>query len=35
MSLELDDGKSAWIEFINMDNWCQNEFQVTNQITVE
>ncbi len=35
MSLELDNGDKAWIEFINMDNWCQNEFQVTNQITVE
>lgn len=35
MSLELDNGNKAWIEFINMDNWCQNEFQVTNQITVE
>ncbi|NVP17325.1 type I restriction endonuclease subunit R [Candidatus Gracilibacteria bacterium] len=35
MSLELDNGNKAWIEFINMDNWCQNEFQVTNQITIE
>ncbi len=35
MSLELDDWNNAWIEFINMDNWCQNEFQVTNQITIE
>ncbi len=35
MSLELDNGDKAWIEFINMDNWCQNEFQVTNQITIE
>lgn len=35
MSLELDNGDKAWIEFINMDNWCQNEFQVTNQITLE
>jgi len=35
MSLELDDWTGVWIEFINMDNWCQNEFQVTNQITIE
>jgi len=35
MSLELDNWNKIWIEFINMDNWCQNEFQVTNQITIE
>ncbi len=35
MSLELDNWDKVWIEFINMDNWCQNEFQVTNQITIE
>lgn len=35
MSLVLDNGDKVWIEFINMDNWCQNEFQVTNQITIE
>ena len=33
MHLVRDDGKSAYIEFINMDKWCQNEFQVANQIT--
>ena len=26
---------SVYIEFINQEGWCQNEFQVTNQITVE
>lgn len=25
----------VYVEFINMDFWCQNEYQVTNQITVE
>ena len=35
MPLELDNGDKIHIEFINMDNWCQNEFQVTNQITME
>jgi len=35
MSLELDNWDKVWIEFINMDNWCQNEFQVTNQITID
>lgn len=28
-----DDGTSEWIEFINQDHWCQNQFQVTNQIS--
>lgn len=31
-----DDGKtSLYIEFFNTKQWCQNEFQVTNQVTVE
>ena len=25
----------VYIEFLNMDFWCQNQYQVTNQITVE
>lgn len=28
-----DDGTSEWIEFINQEHWCQNQFQVTNQIS--
>lgn len=32
---ELENGKRVWIEFINKQQWCQNEFQVSNQITVE
>lgn len=28
-----DDGSSEWIEFINQDHWCQNQFQVTQQIS--
>lgn len=28
-------GRSVYIEFLNTEGWCQNEFQVTNQITVE
>ena len=35
MQLIRDDGSVEWIRFIDMDNWCQNEFQVTNQITVD
>ena len=30
-----DDGKPTYIEFINMDHWCQNQYQVTNQVTIE
>ena len=32
--LQKDNGEKAYIEFINQDFWCQNEFQVTNQITI-
>ena len=32
MHLVKDDGKSVYIEFLNTDQWCQNEFQVANQI---
>lgn len=35
MHLVRDDGSNAYIEFINSREWCQNEFQVTNQITAE
>lgn len=30
-----DSNELVYVEFINMDFWCQNEYQVTNQITVE
>jgi type I restriction enzyme R subunit len=30
-----DTNELVYVEFINMDFWCQNEYQVTNQITVE
>ena len=33
--LDTADGKRIWVEFINRQQWCQNEFQVSNQITVE
>jgi type I restriction enzyme R subunit len=32
--LQKDNGDKAYIEFINQDFWCQNQFQVTNQITI-
>ena len=33
--LETEDGQRVWIQFLNKKNWCQNEFQVSNQITIE
>ncbi len=34
-NFQLENGERVWIEFINKQQWCQNEFQVSNQITVE
>lgn len=33
--LDTEDGNRIWVEFINRSQWCQNEFQVSNQITIE
>ena len=33
--LELESGERLWVKFLNRTHWCQNEFQVSNQITVE
>ncbi|MBD5289979.1 MAG: type I restriction endonuclease subunit R [Bacteroides sp.] len=33
--LDTEDGERIWVEFLNKNRWCQNEFQVSNQITVE
>ena len=33
--LKKDDNTTFYVEFINQDFWCQNEFQVANQITIE
>ena len=30
--LERDDGTEKWLSFINKDEWCRNEFQVTSQV---
>ena len=36
LPLDLDNGEGrVWLEFLNRSHWCQNEFQVSNQITVE
>lgn len=34
MQLTKDDGKSVYLEFLNTDKWCQNNFQVTQQVSV-
>ena len=33
--LDTTNGQRIWVEFLNRQQWCQNEFQVSNQITVE
>lgn len=30
-----DNGNNLYFEFLNVEHWCQNEYQVTNQITQE
>lgn len=35
LPLDTEDGERLWISFLNRTHWCQNEFQVSNQITVE
>jgi type I restriction enzyme, R subunit len=32
MELSRDDGSTAYLEFLNTEHWCQNQYQVTNQI---
>ena len=33
--LDMVNGQRIWVEFLNRTQWCQNEFQVSNQIPVE
>jgi len=33
MELSRDDGTTKYLEFLNTEHWCQNQYQVTNQIT--
>lgn len=33
MELSRDDGTTFYLEFLNTEHWCQNQYQVTNQIT--
>ena len=35
MQLTRDDGTSAYVQFLNTQHWCRNEYQVTNQVTLE
>ena len=34
-ALKCDDGTTNYVEFLDTENWCQNLFQVTNQVTIE
>lgn len=34
-ALKRDSDETVYLSFINTDEWCMNEFQVTNQITIE
>ena len=33
MELACDDGTTFYVEFLNTEHWCQNEYQVTHQVT--
>jgi type I restriction enzyme R subunit len=35
MQLTRDTGESVYIEFLQQEQWCQNQFQVTRQVTIE
>ncbi|OCA70365.1 deoxyribonuclease HsdR [Chryseobacterium contaminans] len=30
-----DNGDNLYFEFLNVEHWCQNEYQVTNQVTID
>ncbi len=34
-SFRNDKNEVTYVEFINMEHWCQNQYQVTNQVTME
>ena len=34
-ALLRDDGETSYIEFLDSEHWCQNRFQVTQQVTIE
>lgn len=35
MSFEGNNGETVYIEFLNQEHWCKNQFQVTRQITMQ
>ena len=35
MQLTKESGESVYIEFIQQEHWCQNQYQVTHQVTME
>lgn len=35
MQLTRDNGDNSYIEFLNQDSWCRNQYQVTQQVTIE
>lgn len=35
MLLQRDNGTNTYIQFLNTEKWCLNEYQVTNQVTIE
>ena len=35
MQYNKDNGEKAYLEFINQEHWCQNQYQVTQQVTME
>lgn len=34
-ALKRDDGETVYLSFLNSDEWCMNEFQVTHQVSME
>lgn len=35
VQFQRDNGETAYLEFINQEHWCKNQFQVTHQVTME
>ncbi|MDM1415061.1 type I restriction endonuclease subunit R [Myroides odoratimimus] len=33
-SFKNDNNETVYVDFLNMEHWCQNEYQVTNQVTI-
>ncbi len=35
LDIKADDGSTKYVEFFNQKEWCKNQYQVTNQITID